>query len=90
MKVIKIFLAVLSILCLFDMPYGYYQLYRFLAMGIFFTQAIKEKNDENWMIFWGLSALLVQPFFKIPLGREVWNMVDIFWAFVLLYSSYKK
>ena len=71
MKLIKIFLAVMSIVCLFDMPYGYYQLYRFLAMGVFLTLAINEKNNENWMIFWGLSALLVQPFFKIPLGREI-------------------
>ena len=44
MKILKILLAVLSILCLFDMPYGYYQLYRFIAMGIFFTIAFKEKT----------------------------------------------
>ena len=47
MKLIKIFLAVMSIVCLFDMPYGYYQLYRFLAMGVFLTLAINEKNNEN-------------------------------------------
>ena len=90
MKLIKIFLALMSIVCLFDMPYGYYQLYRFLAMGVFLTLAINEKNNENWMIFWGLSALLVQPFFKIPLGREIWNIVDVFWAIILIYSSYRK
>ena len=90
MKVIKIFLAVMSIVCLFDMPYGYYQLYRFLAMGVFLTLAINEKNNENWMIFWGLSALLVQPFFKIALGREIWNIVDVFWAIILMYSCFRK
>jgi hypothetical protein len=49
MKILKILLAVLSIICLFDMPYGYYQLYRFIAMGVFFTIAFKEKSSENWI-----------------------------------------
>ena len=90
MKYIKVLLAILSIICLFDMPYGYYQLYRFIAMGVFFTLAYKERHSENWMIFWILSGLLVQPFFKISLGRDIWNMIDIFWAMILMYSSIKK
>ena len=90
MKILKIILAVLSLICLFDMPYEYYQLYRFIAMGVFFIIAFKEKSSENWMIFWILAGLLVQPFFKIPLGREIWNGVNIFWAIVLVYSTFKK
>ena len=90
MKYLKIILAILSLICLLDMPYGYFQLYRFIAMGAFFTLAYKERHSENWMIFWVLSGLLVQPFFKIPLGREIWNGVDVFWAIVLVYSAVKK
>ena len=29
------------------------------------------------MIIYGGLALLFQPFFKIALGREVWNIVDV-------------
>ena len=90
MKILKILLAILSIICLLNMPYGYYQLYRFVAMGIFFTIAFKEKKSENWKIFWIFSGLLVQPFLKIPLGREIWNGLDVFWAITLVYSSFKK
>ena len=90
MKILKILLAILSIICLLNMPYGYYQLYRFVAMGIFFTIAFKEKKSENWMIFWVFSGLLVQPFLKIPLGLEIWNGLDVFWAITLVYSSFKK
>ena len=90
MKILKFFLAALSIICLFDMPYGYYQLYRFIAMAVFFIIAFKERSSENWMIFWIISGLLVQPFFKISLGREIWNGIDIFWASVLVYSTFKK
>ena len=79
----------MSLVCLLDLPYGYYQLYRFIAMGVFLTLAFKERDSENWMIFWFLSALLVQPFFKIALGKTIWNLIDLFWALVLLYSIFK-
>jgi hypothetical protein len=29
------------------------------------------------MIIYGGLALLFQPFFKIALGREMWNIVDV-------------
>ena len=88
MKFIKIVLAIMSLVCLLDLPYGYYQLYRFTAMGVFLTLAFKERDSENWMIFWTLSALLVQPFFKIALRKTIWNLIDLFWAVILIYSIF--
>ena len=88
MKFIKIVLAIMSLVCLLDLPYGYYQLYRFTAMGVFLTLAFKERDSENWMIFWTLSALLVQPFFKIALGKTIWIFIDLFWAVILIYSIF--
>ena len=35
------------------------------------------------MIYGGL-ALLFQPFFKIALGREMWNVVDVIVGAILL------
>ena len=90
MKYLKISLAVLSLICLLDMPYGYYELYRFIAMGTFFFLAYKEKDKESWMFFWIVSALIVQPFFKVALGREIWNIVDVFWAVILMFSAFRK
>ena len=89
MKVLKIALAALSLLCLLDMPYGYYQLYRFIAMGTFFYLAFAEQGKKEWMIVWIVSGLLVQPFFKVALGREMWNIVDSIWAVLLIVSIFK-
>ena len=89
-NVIKIVLATLSLLCLADMPYGYYQLYRFIAMVAFAYLAYKEQDNTGWMVVWIASALLVQPFFKIALGREMWGVMDVVWAGILLYSVIKK
>ena len=78
-KIIKIALAILLLLCLLDMPYGFYQFVRFLALIGFGILAYKanEQNKNTEMIIYGGLALLFQPFFKIALGREIWNIVDV-------------
>ena len=31
-----------------------------------------------------ISAILINPIFKISLGRELWNIIDIVWAIILI------
>lgn len=61
------------------MPYGYYQFVRFIAMAGFAVLAYFSSGKENKveMIIYVALALLFQPFFKIALGRTLWNMVDV-------------
>ena len=78
-NILKIVLAVLFFLCLLDMPYGFYQFLRFVALigfGILAFQA-NEKGNQTEMIIYGVLALLFQPIFKIALGRELWNIIDV-------------
>lgn len=78
-KIIKIVLAVLFFLCLVDMPYGYYQFVRFAGLVGFAILAYQanQENKQTEMIIYGALALLFQPFFKIALGREIWNVIDV-------------
>lgn len=90
-NLIKIILSVLLLGCLLKIPYGYYQLVRFLALaglGFLAYQSYKEKNELSTFIYVGL-ALLFQPFFKIALGRELWNVVDVLVAIGLTFSIFK-
>lgn len=78
-NLIKVGLAILFFLCLLDMPYGFYQLVRFLALvgfGVLAYQANQEDNATATIIYAAL-ALLFQPFLKIALGRDLWNVVDV-------------
>ncbi len=65
--------------CLLDMPYGFFQFVRFVALVGFGVLAYKanQKDRQTEMIIYGGLALLFQPFFKIALGREIWNIVDV-------------
>lgn len=90
--IIKIALAILLFVCLLDMPYGYYQLVRFIALFGFSILAYRsyEKEYKTEMIIYGGLALLFQPFIKIALGREIWNVVDVIVGIGLILSIFLK
>lgn len=86
MRRLKRILIIALVLCLAPMPYGYYILVRYFAMIVFglMTYQYYQEKKGNLMITFGALAVLFQPFIKIPLGRVVWNIVDIAIAVVLL------
>ena len=93
--ILKLVIAILLLLCLADMPYGFYTLVR-LASAFAFAYLsydyFKSKKDGLGFIFAAL-ALLFQPFYKFALGRTIWNVVDVIVAVGLLYlliSTFKR
>ncbi len=78
--------------CLADMPYGYYQLVRFAGLIGFAILAYQanQRGRQTEMIIYGGLALLFQPFFKIALGRQMWNIVDVVVGIGLIISIFKK
>jgi len=91
-RTIKILLAILFFLCLADMPYGFYQFVRFaglIGFAILAYQANQQGRQTEMIIYGGL-ALLFQPFFKIALGRQMWNIVDVIVGVGLLVSVFIK
>lgn len=92
MKQIKPILAIALIVCLLPMPYGYYSLIRFIAMAIFafFAYSYYEKGTIPLAFTFGALALLFQPFIKIVLGRELWNIVDLIVAVFLIFLWFRE
>lgn len=91
-RIIKIVLASLLLLCLLDMPYSFFQLVRFVSMAgfAFLAYTANENNSINEMLLYVLLAILFQPFEKIALGRELWNIVDVIVGVGLLISVLKQ
>jgi hypothetical protein len=90
-SIIKVALATLLLLCLLDMPYGFYQFVRFTAMVGFayLAYSANEQSEKNELFIYIALALLFQPFFKIALGRTVWNIVDVIVSIGLVISVIK-
>lgn len=47
-----------------------------------------KKKDKTMVFIWFFSALLINPFYKVVLGRLIWNVVDILWSLALLISLF--
>jgi len=87
---IKIILTVLFFLCLLEMPYGYYQLVRFSALIGFALLAYNsnEQGHKTEVIIYVCLAILFQPLFKIALGRQLWNIIDVVVGIGLIVSIF--
>jgi hypothetical protein len=91
-NVIKLVLATFFFLCLLDMPYGFYQFVRFLALigfAILAYKSYERKENIIAIVFIGL-AILFQPLIKVSLGRELWNIVDVIVGVGLIVSTFVK
>lgn len=91
-KYFNILLAIALLICLTPMPYGYYILIRYIsaiAFGVMAYDNYCQKQKKMYVITLCL-ALLFQPLLKIPLGRDIWNFVDIIVATFLTYLFLRK
>ena len=84
-------LAGALIVCLLPMPYGYYNLVRFVTMIIFgcIANDLYKNNKMSLCVFAASIALLFQPFFKITFEKTLWNIIDIAVAITLVLLWYK-
>ena len=85
---LKILISILLFLCIADMSYGYYQFVRFACCIAFayFAYNANEKEEKSTAIIYLVLAILFQPFLKISLGKELWNIIDIIVGIGLLLS----
>ena len=88
---VKLVLVALMVMCLLPMPYGFYNLVRYISMigfAILAWDAYQEGRNKLTVIY-GSLLLMFQPFIKLALGREIWNTVDIAVALFLIMTIVK-
>lgn len=85
-------LIILFLLCLLNIPYGYYQAVRFVGLLGFVLLAYfsYQQNLKVAVIIYIALALLFQPFIKVALQRTIWNIVDVIVSIGLLASFFIK
>ena len=89
---IQIASAILLLLCLLPMPYGFYTIVR-LAMTIisgYLAYDYYTHNKKQLAVTFSIIAVLFQPFIKLALDREMWQVVDVVVAILLLILAIRK
>lgn len=90
-KTATIATIVLLVLAIFPWPYGYYVFLRwvvFLVSG-FLVYLSHNLKATVWVVLFTLIAILFNPIVRIPLDRDVWQIVDLVAASVFIFSFFK-
>ncbi len=92
-------LLIISIIILFlplfsRLPYGYYNLLRFIVCatsGLIAVAAYRYKK-QNWMIAMGIIAILFNPIIPVHLAKANWTLIDLAVAvlFILFLGKFWK
>jgi hypothetical protein len=85
-KPIKAIIAILLLLCLLKMPYGYYQLMRIAVTALFSWLAYNEwsKNRKLLAFVCAIMVILFQPFQKLAFHKQEWQLIDVCVAIALI------
>lgn len=78
-EIVSIVLALVLLLCLFPLPYGFFVLVRLISTIVFGYLAYDfyQRGETIKCIVAALIVLLFQPFAKITFEREIWNVIDV-------------
>ncbi len=81
MKYILSLCAILLLLCIGDLPIGYYTLVRIVVtIGAICVIVSEPNKDLNfWRVSFGLIAIIFNPFIPVYLyDKSIWLVIDIF------------
>jgi hypothetical protein len=89
-KILRIIAAILLFWALDRHPYSYYTFLRFVVCGVAgYGAFISIKLDKNvWAWIFGITAVLFNPILPIHLNRDLWAIIDVAVALVLIVSLF--
>jgi hypothetical protein len=86
----RIIAAILLFWALDRHPYGYYTLLRFVVCGVtaYGVYYALELQKNGWAWAFGIIAVLFNPLIPIHLKRDIWAIIDLAVAILLLLSIF--
>ena len=77
---------------LWNHPYGYYQLLRWVVMivGAYSAYSVYEDKNNTWAWIFGAIAVLFNPIIPFTFAKETWQVIDIATAIVIFINVIKK
>jgi len=71
-------------------PYGYYILLRYVSCAVFAFLSVRLyfAGKSGWTWVFATVAVIFNPFFPVNLGRQIWAVLDIIAAGMLITSIF--
>jgi len=94
MKKVNIFLiigAIALFIAIADLPYGYYQLLRWVVCGIGAYSAYLAYGQKKkvWMWTFGVIALIFNPIFKFYFDKATWQGINVVAGIVYMVGAFR-
>lgn len=91
-KNIKIVCSIMLFIALFNNPYSYYQILKWVTTisFVYLANHYFKSNMENFCWMFIALAVLYNPIAPISFERSTWEIVNILTIFVLVYSFRNK
>jgi hypothetical protein len=82
--------AVMLLVGIFSLPYGYFQVLRWIVCGIsIYLMYLAVKYKESWIAaIFGVMSILFNPIFTIHFEKSVWQWIDAVCASVFIVSIF--
>ena len=77
---------------LWDHPYSYYQLLRWIVAvsGAYSAYLAYEHKDNTWTWIFSIIAVLFNPIIPFTFSRETWQVIDVATAVVIFTNIIKR
>jgi uncharacterized integral membrane protein len=91
-QIIQLAGAAILLLCVFPLPYGFFTIVRVVTtiISCYLAYTYFTQDKKELAITFTIVAVLFQPFIKLALGREMWQVVDVVVAILLLILAIRK
>ncbi|MCX5633326.1 MAG: hypothetical protein NTW93_06615 [Phycisphaerae bacterium] len=86
----SLLVVAMLLLALADLPYGYYQLLRFVVCGVAVYIAYMAYTWQKMWAVWlfAFIAILFNPLVPIHFSRELWQVLDFICAILFIVSLF--
>lgn len=77
---------------LWNHPYGYYQLLRWIVavFGTYSAYLAYEHKDNTWAWIFGIIAVLFNPIIPLTFAKNTWQIIDVATVVIIFISAIKK
>lgn len=88
--VVRVIAALMLLIAFAELPYAYYQMLRWVVCGVTGYGAFisYEKQNILWAWTFGITAILFNPIMPFYMQREMWQILDLTAAVVLIISLF--
>jgi hypothetical protein len=82
--------AAFCFIAVFDLPYGFYLLLRWVVCGVAVAGAFEFYAVKKFGWVWGLGvlAVLFNPILKVHFEKEIWRVIDSLAGIILSIAGY--